>query len=199
MALEDDMLQMLEQLESRKKQAATGLLSQLMDWHMPAYIHCMQVSLKSLEASRFLGYNNKKMFFAGLLHDIGKLNVPVEILDKRIDFGEEEYRIIHKHPEEGYAMVKDIFPFEAEVLLRHHKFCSISYPETLPKPVNPNGFDMRQIEQHARLLGVLDYHDSMSRHDGYVYPAGNKIQIIAQERPGMDVIIRRLFDAGILA
>ena len=112
MALEDDMLQMLEQLESRKKQAATGLLSQLMDWHMPAYIHCMQVSLKSLEASRFLGYNDKEMFFAGLLHDIGKLNVPVEILDKRIDFGEEEYRIIHKHPEEGYAMVKDIFPFE---------------------------------------------------------------------------------------
>ena len=45
---------------------------------------------------------------------------------------------------------------------------------------------MDEIERDAKLLGVLDYYDSMSRHDGYVYPAGNKIQIIAQEsRAGM--------------
>lgn len=199
MALEDDMLQMMEQLESGKKQAATGLLSQLMDWHMHSYIHCMQVGLKSLEASRFLGYNEKQMFFAGLLHDIGKLKVPVEILEKSFEFGEKEYSIIQAHPAEGYAMVKPVFPLEAEVLLRHHKFCKRSYPEALPEPVNPNGFDMNLIESYAKLIGVLDYYDSMQRQDGYLYPAGNKMQIIMQERPGMDDIIILLFGAKILA
>ena len=199
MALEDDMLQMLEQLESGKKQATTGLLSQLMGHHMHTYIHCVQVGLKSLEASRFLGYNEGQMFFAGLLHDIGKLKVHVDILNRHVPFGDEEYRIIQSHPAEGYAMVKPIFSFEAEAILRHHKFCKKSYPERLPEPVNPNSFDIEVIEKHARLLGVIDYHSSMGRDDGYEYPAGNTMQVIAQERPGMDVIIRQLFDAKILA
>lgn len=198
MALEDNMIQMMEQLEPDKRLFANSLLSLLMDYHLSSYLHSVQVSLKSLESARFLGYDGKQMFFAGLLHDIGKLEVPVEILDKRIDFGEEEYRIIHLHPEKGYAMVKCIFPFEAEVILRHHKFCKISYPKEFPEPVNPEGFDMNKIESYARLLGVIDYHDSMRRHDSYHYPAGNKMQIIAQERQGMDDIIMALFDAKIL-
>lgn len=198
MALEDDMLQMMEQLEPDKRLFANSLLSLMMDYHMPSYLHSVQVSLKSLEASRVLGYGKKQMFFAGLLHDIGKLKVPIEILDRQVEFGEEQYRIIQKHPAEGYAMVKDIFPLEAEVILRHHKFCKISYPQEFPEPVNPNCFDMNLIENYAKLIGVLDYHDSMKRQDGYVYPAGDKKHIIMQERPGMDEIIRQLFDAGIL-
>ncbi|HII15576.1 MAG TPA: HD domain-containing protein [Nanoarchaeota archaeon] len=199
MALEDDMLGMLEQLEAGKKQATILLLSQLWDHHMDSYNHCVQVGLKSLEASRFLGYNGGQMFFAGLLHDIGKLKVDVKILDRHVPFGEEEYRIIQSHPAEGYAKVRPLFPFEAEVLLRHHKFCKRSYPEKFPEPVNPNGFDMNLIESYARLLGVIDYYSSMQRHDGYPYPEGNKMQKIMQERSGMDEIIRRLFDANILA
>jgi putative nucleotidyltransferase with HDIG domain len=199
MALEDDMLQMMEQLEPKKRQAARALLSQLMDYHLPTYSHCLQVGLKSLEASKLLGYNETQMFFAGLFHDIGKLKVLTEILEKQVEFGEKEYRIIRSHPAEGYALVKPFFQFEAEVLLRHHKFCKKSYPKSLPKPINPNHFDMNAIESYAKLLGVIDYYDSMRRNDGYVYPEGNTMQVIAQERPGMDDVIKRLFEAKILA
>ncbi|MDI6737562.1 MAG: HD domain-containing protein [Nanoarchaeota archaeon] len=198
MALEDDMLQMMEQLEPGKKQAANALLSRLMDYHSPTYLHCLQTGLKCIEASRFLGYDEKQMFFSGIFHDIGKLKTPIEILGRSVPFSDEEYRVMQAHPAEGYAMVKDEFPFEAEVLLRHHKFCKRSYPEALPMPVNPLGFDMEAIEEYAKLLGVIDCNDSMQRHDSYVHPAGSKVQIIMQERPGMDEIITLLFKNSIL-
>lgn len=88
--------------------------------------------------------------FAGLIHDIGKITAPVEIMTKPGRLSKTEFQLIKEHPRVGYDMVKDIaFPWPvAHIILQHH--------ERLDGSGYPEGLLGEAILPEARILGVAD-------------------------------------------
>jgi putative nucleotidyltransferase with HDIG domain len=98
---------------------------------------------------------------AGLLHDIGKISVPVEILSNPDGITELEYGIIKAHPQIGYDILKAVeFPWPvAEIVLQHH--------ERLDGSGYPQGLTGEEILLEARIMGVADVVDAMASHKPY--------------------------------
>jgi putative nucleotidyltransferase with HDIG domain len=88
--------------------------------------------------------------FAGIIHDIGKITAPVEIMSKPGRLTKSEYQIIKDHPRVGYEMIKDIaLPWPvAHIILQHH--------ERLDGSGYPEGLVGDAILPEARILAVAD-------------------------------------------
>ena len=98
---------------------------------------------------------------AGIIHDIGKISVPAEILSKPGPISEVEYSIIQTHPQVGYDILKNIkFPWPiAEIVLQHH--------ERLDGSGYPAGLKGKEILLEARILAVADVVEALSTHRPY--------------------------------
>jgi putative nucleotidyltransferase with HDIG domain len=97
----------------------------------------------------------------GCLHDIGKIAIPAEILNKPGRISPVEFTLIKDHPRVGYGIIKDIdFPFPlAEGILQHH--------ERLNGSGYPQGISGADIILEARILGVADVVEAMASHRPY--------------------------------
>jgi putative nucleotidyltransferase with HDIG domain len=98
---------------------------------------------------------------AGLVHDIGKLSVPAEILTKPSTLSPIEMRLIRDHSHAGYEILKDIsfvWPV-AEIVLQHH--------ERIDGSGYPNGIKGAEMLPLARILAVADVVEAMSSHRPY--------------------------------
>jgi len=94
---------------------------------------------------------------AGLLHDIGKMKIPVEILNKKAQLSEEEFEEIKKHTLYGYNMAKETKRFSEEVcraVLSHH--------ERMDKSGYPFGIGCEKIDIFSKILAVADVYDAMT-------------------------------------
>ncbi|MHB8773220.1 MAG: HD domain-containing phosphohydrolase [Syntrophales bacterium] len=98
---------------------------------------------------------------AGVVHDIGKLRLPSEILNKPARLTEAEYGQVKKHPQEGYDILKDIaFPWPiARIVWQHH--------ERLDGSGYPLGLAGEDILPEARILAVADVVETMASHRAY--------------------------------
>jgi putative nucleotidyltransferase with HDIG domain len=98
---------------------------------------------------------------AGLIHDIGKISVPVEILNKPGRISETEFNIIKIHPQAGYTLLKEIeFPWPvARIVLQHH--------ERVDGSGYPQGLKDGQIMLEAKILAVADVVEAMASHRPY--------------------------------
>jgi putative nucleotidyltransferase with HDIG domain len=98
---------------------------------------------------------------SGLVHDIGKLCVPAEILTKPGKLIEEEFALIRKHSEAGYSILKGIeFPWAiAEIVLAHH--------ERMDGSGYPGGLLEVDIPLASRVLAVADVAEAMASHRPY--------------------------------
>jgi len=97
----------------------------------------------------------------GLLHDMGKISIPAEILSKPGQLNDMEFAIIKSHAYAGYEIVKEVrFPWQvAEAILQHHERMDGSgYPQGLTGP---------DIILEARILAVADVVEAMSSHRPY--------------------------------
>lgn len=103
----------------------------------------------------------KALELIGLVHDIGKIGVPVEILSKPIKLSDTEYQLMKAHAENGYNILRDIeFPFPvAEIVYQHH--------ERMDGSGYPRGLKGDDILPEARILAVADVLESMSSHRPY--------------------------------
>lgn len=97
----------------------------------------------------------------GLLHDIGKISVPAEILTKPTKLTEMEFKMVKLHSSTGYEILKNIdFPWPvATVTLQHH--------ERLDGSGYPEGLKGEQIIKESRILSVADVVDAMTTHRPY--------------------------------
>jgi PAS domain S-box-containing protein/putative nucleotidyltransferase with HDIG domain len=95
---------------------------------------------------------------AGMLHDIGKIAVPVEILSKPTELTETEYSLIKTHPQVGYEILQHIdFPRSvAQIVQEHH--------ERIDGSGYPQGLRNGEILFESRILAVADVVEAMSAH-----------------------------------
>lgn len=98
---------------------------------------------------------------AAVVHDLGKIKVPAEILSKPGRLSENEFRIIQEHPETGYDILKSIdFPWPiARIVLQHHERLNGSgYPHQLKD---------KETLLEAKILAVADTVEAMASHRPY--------------------------------
>ena len=98
---------------------------------------------------------------AGLIHDIGKISVPAEILSKPGKITEHEFGIIKSHPKVGYDILRKInFPWPiSQIVLQHH--------ERMDGSGYPQGLSGKAILLEARIMAVADVVEAMSSHRPY--------------------------------
>lgn len=108
------------------------------------------------------------LYTAALLHDIGKISIPVEILSKPGKLNEEEKNIIDSHSLKGFEIVRTMeFPGPvAECVLQHH--------ERLDGSGYPRGLHGDEILLPAQILAVVDVFEAMISHRPYRPSMGNE-------------------------
>ncbi len=115
---------------------------------------------------------------AGLIHDLGKICVPAEILSKPGQLSETEHTLIKDHPQVGYEILKEIeFPWPvAQIVLQHH--------ERIDGSGYPAGLCGEDILVEARTLAVADVVEAMASHRPYRPTLGRDMALeeISQNR-----------------
>lgn len=126
--------------------------------------HQRRVAQLAVAIAMEIGLSKKQiqgLRMAGVIHDIGKIYVPAEILSKPGKLTKIEYSMLKIHPQYGYDMLKDIeFPWPvALAILQHH--------ERLDGSGYPQGLKGNNILLEARILGVADVVEAMSSYRPY--------------------------------
>jgi putative nucleotidyltransferase with HDIG domain len=143
--------------------------------HSHTYKHCLIVTGVAVSFGQFLGFNRadqQRLATAGLLHDIGKARIPIEILEKPSALTAEEMAIMRTHPETGYeALCKfpDVQPELLDIVLHHHEYLDGSgYPHGL---LAPDISDLVRTITIADIYGALierrTYKPAMSGAEAY--------------------------------
>ena len=98
---------------------------------------------------------------AAVVHDIGKISLPAEILSKPARLAEVEFNLIKTHPQKGYDILKEIaFPWPiARMVWQHH--------ERMDGSGYPLGIPGEEILLGARVLAVADVVEAMASHRSY--------------------------------
>jgi len=126
--------------------------------------HQLRVAKLSVELARCMKLTEDQIeliYLAALIHDIGKLSVPQEILSKPGRLNPQEFELIKTHSEVGYRILADVeFPWPlADIVLQHH--------ERLDGSGYPGNIKGDQIMLEARLLTVADVVEAMSSQRPY--------------------------------
>lgn len=126
--------------------------------------HQQRVSELAVAIAREMGLEPERIEsirFGSLIHDIGKIGVPAEILSKPSRLTSMEMELIRAHVMIGYETVKDIeFPWPiAQMILQHH--------ERLDGSGYPSGLKEADIILEARIIAVADTVEAMSSHRPY--------------------------------
>lgn len=126
--------------------------------------HGDRVSKGAVMIARQIGMSARRteaIRFAGMLHDIGKLGVPTQVLQKTGALTEDEYAAIQLHPMRGLEIVREIgFLYEALNGIMHHH-------ERIDGRGYPMGLAGHEIPEFARVLAVADAFDSMTSTRSY--------------------------------
>jgi putative nucleotidyltransferase with HDIG domain len=126
--------------------------------------HCERVAFFACVLADGAGFNARSLFWfriGALLHDIGKIIVPTEVLNKPGKLTDEEWAIIKRHPEAGLELVADIdFPGDISAIIRNHheRWDGTGYPDRLAG---------EQIPLAARILCVADVYDALTTTRSY--------------------------------
>lgn len=154
----------IEQLRATFE-SAIGALATVVEQRDPYTAgHQQRVAEIAIAIGRELGLDNDQLEglrISALIHDIGKISVPAEILARPGKLSEAEFMIVKQHAQAGYDIVKGVnFPWPvAQTILQHH--------ERLDGSGYPQGLKGDQIILEARILAVADVVEAMSSHRPY--------------------------------
>ncbi len=143
------------------------MLQNMRDYDDSTFTHCLNVALISNLFATWLKWSQAEIEMAtvcGLLHDIGKLLVPYNIISKPGKLSVEEYAQIKKHPISGYQLLleQDVHDHVRYSALMHHERCDgTGYPMRLVG---------KQIDRYACIVAIADVYDAMTASRVYRGP-----------------------------
>jgi putative nucleotidyltransferase with HDIG domain len=156
----DSVLQRFEE-----KRDIISCLNQIRSADEYTYAHSINVSLISMLIGNWMKFDSGRVRLlvqAGMLHDIGKTMVPIEILNKPGKLTAEEFEEIKKHPVYGYRIVEKVPSVSKEVLsavlMHHEKEDGTGYPNKLSGD---------KIHIFAQIVSVADIYDAMTSNRVY--------------------------------
>lgn len=127
--------------------------------------HCERVALNARTVGEALGLPRtelNQLYWAGILHDVGKVAVPTRILHKPGALDEEEYELVKRHPSFGANLLRSISesfePVAVGVESHHERWNGNGYP---------NGLQGEQIPLFGRILAVVDSFEAMTADRPY--------------------------------
>ena len=146
------------------EQTARALVSAIDAKDAYTHGHSSRVADYSRRIAQFAGMNEEEcdeVFYAALLHDVGKIGIPVSIINKNGKLTDEEYEYIKQHPVLGDQILSGIteYPY-LRIGARHHheRYDGKGYPDKL------KGEDIPEI---ARIIAVADAYDAMTSNRTY--------------------------------
>ena len=159
---------------------AFDMVQNLRHYDDSTYAHSMNVGLLCNVFADWLGFGEdekKTLTVAGILHDIGKTRVPLEIIQKPARLSEEEYQIIKKHTEYGFAILTE------NKLDYHIRYTALQHHERMDGSGYPLGLAGDHIDEYARIVSIIDVYDAMTSPRVYRGPTCpfDVIQIFEEE------------------
>jgi len=145
-------------------------LTQLKQAHEYTAQHCINVAVLSIAFGAHLGYSREQLRLiglGGLLHDVGKMRTPVEILDKPGRLTPEEFEVMKRHPVDGYEIMKATNQVPAQVLqiirFHHERISGRGYPD---------GLRGEQISTAVLVTAICDVYDAITSDRVYHHGIG---------------------------
>ena len=140
-------------------------MTELMGTDMYTYNHSAEVAVLSMLVAKSMKMNDtfiKKIGVGAMLHDIGKMQIPGEVLNKTEPLTSDELKLMRDHVLLGYEMLKDndfISPISRQVVLLHHeKLNGSGYPYMMSGD---------QIPIHVRIVTLCDIFNAISSNRSY--------------------------------
>lgn len=157
--ISEDLLQTV-----KHKRDLFNFLGNIKNFDDYTYSHSLNVSLISYTIGQWLSFRQKKLMrlaIAGLLHDIGKIKINRDILNKPGKLTDDEYKEIKKHTIYGFQLLKnqDIsHDIKMAVLMHHERYDGSGYPL---------GVKNNQINNFAKIVAVADIYDALTSDRPY--------------------------------
>ncbi|MBI4141140.1 HD domain-containing protein [Candidatus Woesearchaeota archaeon] len=154
-------------------------ISALRNYHFETYTHCLRVCLYSIR----LGYMNdvgeiRSLGRGALLHDVGKLDVPLQILDKKGSLSDVERKIMDNHPRFGFQRLQGPnYDRERKIAVGHHEHKKGAYPRTdsgrvlMPTALalEKRNYDLLDFV-FTQIVAVADIYDALASRRSYKPP-----------------------------
>ena len=161
--IQDCLNPLIEELESNPEMALKLWQMHTSDYY--TYEHSVKVSMLAILLSKWLGkpkVYQEEIGRVGLLHDIGKCNIPNDILNKPDVLTQEEFNVMKTHSTLGYVLLSSTKSLSRDVVkgvLHHHeRYDGTGYPSRLSG---------ENIPEYARIVSVVDIFDAMTSNRVY--------------------------------
>jgi len=121
------------------------------------YAHSINVAMICHTIAKWVGMSEEEAtmaFTCGILHDIGKLRIPDEIINKTEKLTKEEFDLLKTHPIEGYNMLKEL-PID-----KHIKNAALMHHERSDGSGYPIGMKGNDIDKFARIVAIADVYEA---------------------------------------
>lgn len=160
--------------------------------------HSVDVATMSMIVARKMGMDDKDVYnigVSGLLHDMGKSKIPLEILNKPARLTTEEFEVMKQHSVFGYRILNQKKDFTAEIamaVLQHH--------EKMNGKGYPLGVKADKISPYAKILSVVDVYDALVTERPYKKGMSQRdaIELLMSMTEELDIEVMRNFLASVI-
>ena len=155
--------------------------------------HSVDVATLSMVVAKRYGFTKQQVYdigISGLLHDIGKSQIPNELLNKAGRLTDEEFAVMKQHPVFGYRILQDKEDLSNDIklgVLQHH--------EKINGKGYPLGVQQNRINIFAQIISVLDIYDALVTERPYKKPFSPRdaVEMIMSMTSELDITVMRCF------
>lgn len=171
-------------------------LDQLERHHTETYNHSIRVGLLSIDMGYCFSFEDTELFLlgtAGVLHDVGKTQIPKELLSKKTLLTEADRAFLQEHPRFGYRLLENFSdPLIRKIVIAHHEY----QPHGYPRQEQREGDE--RILALAQIIALSDLYDALAHPRAYkpAFSQNRVKELLEQQFTGekkyLDAIVRRM-------